>query len=216
MMPRAVVFDLDGTLIDSRGDIAAACNHVLRSAGRAALPVETIAGFVGDGARALLARAFAMSGDDVALEPLLAEWAGYYAAHPFVNSRWMPGAEAAMVALEARGAKLALVTNKLRSVTLAILGALGIAGRFAAIYAGGDGPLKPSAEPILRVMRAMGVTADGTWVVGDGPQDIGAGRAAGCKTIAVLGGFHDEAALRVAGASQVISSLALLPGLNQA
>ena len=81
-LPSAVLFDLDGTLIDSRKDIAAACNHVLEWAGRERLPVETISGFVGDGARSLIARAFGLAVTAPEIEALFAEWERYYVAHP--------------------------------------------------------------------------------------------------------------------------------------
>src|SRR5450631_4012269 len=108
--PKLVAFDLDGTLIDSRGDIAAACNHVLSWAGRATLPEATIASFVGDGARSLLARAFKIEKDARELDGIVEEWRRFYVAHPIDHSTWMPGAREAMDALAARGIALALVT----------------------------------------------------------------------------------------------------------
>lgn len=205
--PRAIAFDLDGTLIDSRADIAATCNHVLTWAGRPPLPESTIATFVGDGARTLLARAFALAGDASELTSLLEEFNRYYAAHPVARTRWMTGAREALDAAHAAGILAAVVTNKSRQATLPILDALGVRARFAAISAGGDGPLKPSAEPVLAVMRAMGTSAAETWVVGDGVQDIGAARAAGCVAIAVMGGFHDEAKLRAMKPDALLTSL---------
>src|SRR5579883_1102403 len=205
--PRAIAFDLDGTLIDSRGDIAAACNHVLVHAGRAPLPPERIATFVGDGARSLLARAFELDREAPELDALLVEWARYYVAHPVDHTSWMPGARDAIEVLHARGVRLALVTNKARAVTLVILDALGVRPLFEAVYAGGDGPLKPSAEPIVRVMQELGVRAEETWVVGDGAQDIGAARAAGCFSVGVLGGFHSWDRLREAGPDVLLPTL---------
>jgi phosphoglycolate phosphatase len=201
------LFDLDGTLIDSRADITAACNHVLVWAGREALPVETVSGFVGDGARSLLARAFALPIDSTELEPLLDEWQRYYVAHPVDSTRWMPGAELAVAELSARGIPLAVVTNKLRAVSVAILDALGAASRFQALYAGGDGPLKPSPEPITRVCVALGVMPRDVWVVGDGAQDIEAAHAANARSIAIASGFHSEARLIAAAPHAIFPSL---------
>lgn len=205
--PRAVLFDLDGALIDSRDDIAAACNHALVAAGRPALPEATIAGFVGDGARALLARAFAIPRDAPEMERHLAEWAAYYAAHPIDRTAWMPGAREAIEALRARGARIGLATNKLRAVTLSIVRALGVEPLFDAVWAGGDGALKPAPDSVRALMTALGARPDETWLVGDGAQDVGAANAAGCAAIAVLGGFHAEDKLRAANPTAVLASM---------
>jgi 2-phosphoglycolate phosphatase len=205
--PKLVAFDLDGTLIDSRGDIAAACNHALVSAGRAPLSPETIATFVGDGARSLLARAFGIASDAPELDAIVDVWRGYYVAHPIDCSTWMPGALDALDACAHRGIAVALVTNKARVVTERIVDALGVADRFVTLYAGGDGPLKPSGEPMLAVTRAAAVDPPDAWLIGDAEQDIGSARAAGCIAVAVLGGFHDEARLRAARPDVIVASL---------
>jgi phosphoglycolate phosphatase len=209
--PRAFAFDLDGTLIDSRRDIAAACNHVLTGARRAPLDEAVIATFVGDGARSLLARAFGIEKTSPELDALHDEFVRHYAAHPITHTGWMPGALDALDAL--RSFPLAIVTNKTRTVTLAVLDALAARGRFAAIYGAGDGPLKPSPEPIRSIARSLGVAPAELWVVGDAVQDVGAGRAAGSPTVGVLGGFHAEQRLRDAGPDHVLSSLTDLPDL---
>jgi phosphoglycolate phosphatase len=209
--PEAVAFDLDGTLIDSRLDIAAACNHVLVSEGRDALDPEVIATFVGDGVRALVSRAFVLPTDSPALDALERAFVARYAAHAVDQTTWMPGALDAIGAL--RGTPLAIVTNKARSVTLAVLDALGAGDRFAFVYAGGDGPLKPRPEPILAVAGALRVPVEALWVVGDGDQDVLSARAAGAVAIAVLGGFTPEARLRAAQPEAVLASLAELQAL---
>ncbi|MBV9947764.1 MAG: HAD-IA family hydrolase [Myxococcales bacterium] len=209
--PRAFAFDLDGTLIDSRRDIAAACNHVLLHAGRSPLPEAEIATYVGDGAMALLARAFRIPTDAPELRALHDEFVRYYGEHPVARTDWMPGALEALDALA--GHPMAVVTNKTRTVTLTILEALGAADRFAFTYGAGDGPLKPSPQPIHAVARALGVRAAELWVVGDGPQDVGAGRAAGSPTVGVLGGFQSEERLRLAAPDRLIGSLSDLVAL---
>jgi 2-phosphoglycolate phosphatase len=211
--PAAVAFDLDGTLVDSRGDIAAACNHTLAWAGRAPLPVDQVASFVGDGARTLLARAFGISKGSPELEPLHEEFVRYYTEHPAERTHWMPGALASMAALEARGIPFALMTNKARPVALALLHELGVRTRFAAVFAGGDGPLKPDPHAVTSIARDLGVDVRATWVVGDAAQDVEAGRAAGAITIGVLGGFHAEERLRGASPDLVLASLEELPAL---
>lgn len=206
-LPRGVVFDLDGTLIDSRADIAHACNHLLQWAGREPLPLETISGFVGDGARSLIARAFSIPADAPEIEPLFDEWQRYYLAHPVDHTRLMPGALRALRELDARGIGVAIVTNKARPVTLAIIEALELAPQLRALYAGGDGPLKPHPDSILLMAEALQVPPAELWVVGDGTQDIAAARAAGAQGIALLGGFSSEQALLAAKPDAIFASL---------
>jgi len=203
--PRAIVFDLDGTLVDSSGDIAAACNYALVEQGRAELPEATVAGFIGDGARVLVARAFGADPASPTVDRALVPFHRYYAAHAAVYTRWMPGAMELLAALAPL--PLALSTNKPREATLALLAALGTTSSFVSLYCGGDGPLKPSAAAILRPLAPTGVPASDAWVVGDGVQDIGAARAAGATSIAVLGGFTHEAKLRAARPDAVIRNL---------
>ncbi len=205
--PRAVVFDLDGTLIDSREDIAAACNHALVSHGRAFLKMETVRTYVGDGARMLLARAFALPVTSAELDAPLATFHAYYQAHPLVYTVLLPGALEVLDALAATATPIALATNKPRETTLLVLEALRIRSRFTAIAAGGDGPLKPDPSSIHAVLKTMGVRAEASWVVGDGPQDVGAGKAAGCVTIGVLEGFVDPERLRASEPDVIIASL---------
>jgi 2-phosphoglycolate phosphatase len=209
--PRAVAFDLDGTLIDSRLDIAAACNHVLASRGRAPLEPDVIATFVGDGVRALVSRAFGLPMASPEVDPLERAFVARYAAHPADHTTWMPGALDALAALD--GTPVALLTNKARAVTLAVLDALGASTRFAFVYAGGDGPLKPRPEPVVAVAHALAVPVEELWVVGDGEQDLLSARAAGAVAIAVLGGFGAEAKLREARPDAVLGSLAELAPL---
>jgi phosphoglycolate phosphatase len=213
------VFDLDGTLIDSRADIAQACNHVLDWAGRAPLPIETISSFVGDGARALIARAFGISEGSPEIEELFEEWQCYYLAHPVDHTLLMRGAVRALRELDERGIGIAIVTNKARAVTLAIIEALGIAPQLRALYAGGDGPLKPHPKSIVVMAQALQVATKELWVIGDGTQDIEAARAAGAKAIAIAGGFNSEAALKAANPDACFDSLeafvdALPPRIN--
>lgn len=209
--PLAFAFDLDGTLVDSRLDIVAACNHVLVHAGRAPLAPEVVEGFVGDGVRKLVARAFGLADDAPELDALADEFVRYYAAHPADRTTWMPGALAALDALS--GLPTALVTNKARAVTLRVLDALGGGERFAFVYAGGDGPLKPSPAPIVAVAGAFGVEVPALWVIGDAAQDVRAARAAGAVAVAVLGGFATEEKLRAARPDALLRSIDELPAL---
>lgn len=143
---------------------------------------------IGDGARILVARALAHGSLDPAVpEALLEEVSALfllrYAARPVVDTALLPGAREAL----ALGLPAAVVTNKPRAITLLVLEELGIAGSFGVVVAGGDAPLKPSPRGVEAALAALGVPAASAWMIGDGPQDVLAGRAAGCFTIAVPG-----------------------------
>jgi phosphoglycolate phosphatase len=204
---RAVLFDLDGTLVDSRRDIAAACNFALASVGMPPSPVDVIAEYVGDGARMLVARALARAPDDAIVARALVAFQAYYADHAAVHTTWMPGAREAALALSDR--PLGLVTNKPRVAALAVLDALSARALFASIVAGEDAPLKPDPRGILAALAALEepVKPAEAWVVGDGPQDVLAGRAAGCVTVGVRGGFASNERLEAAAPDVVLDSM---------
>jgi phosphoglycolate phosphatase len=203
--PRAVLFDLDGTLIDSRGDLAAACNHALVSVGRAPLSEDVVAGFVGDGARMLLSRALAVTSDDTLLDRALTAFHRYYEDHAAVYTTVMPGAREILDALGDR--PVALVTNKPRGATMAVLRALDLGDRFAAVRTGSDGPLKPDPRAIVDVLHWIRIEPKDAWVVGDGEQDVRAGRAAGCQTVGVRGGLQGDAKLVATEPDALVGSL---------
>jgi phosphoglycolate phosphatase len=185
--PTALLFDLDGTLVDSRRDIAAACNAARVAHGLPPLTLEAIMPMVGDGARALVARAFAADADSPVVDAALATFRARYLAHPAAHTVLLPGVREVLDVAQALGLPCAVVTNKPHDVTTLVLDALGIGLFFRAIWGGGDGPLKPSPAGVLDVLARLGITPDGAWMIGDGPQDIGAGRAAGCFTVGVPG-----------------------------
>ncbi|KYF83719.1 phosphoglycolate phosphatase [Sorangium cellulosum] len=194
--PTAIVFDLDGTLIDSRGDIVAAVNHALEVTGRAPLPAQVIVRYVGDGARALVARAARLPESSEDVEVLLRHFLAYYERHPLDFTRWMPDAQEMIERLSDLGdLSLCVCTNKPRSTTDAVLAALGVRGLFHAVVAGGDvAEKKPSPAPLLHLAERLGVPPRRMVMVGDGPQDVECARRAGVRSIAVLGGFgsHQE------------------------
>ena len=193
--PRALVFDLDGTLIDSRGDIAAACNFALSESGFPTLSLEEVCRYVGDGPRTLCARAAKVPEADPRVDRLTRSFVDYYTEHPVVHTRWMPGAQRLLD--QVAPMPMAVCTNKARPTTDAVLTALGVRTRFAAIVAGGDIPeKKPAPGPIFHVAKLLGRQAEELIVVGDGDQDVLSGRRAGSRTIGVANGFcpHDRLA----------------------
>ncbi len=208
LAPSAVVFDLDGTLIDSRNDIAAAVNHALLATGRRALTPSVIGGFVGDGARVLLARAAKVPEADPALDDLLTRFLDYYVSHPVDFSKWADGAPDVLDRIAEQDLPVCLCTNKARVVTDAILAALGVRTRFRAIYAGGDGPeKKPAPGPLLTLAKRLGVAPASMVMVGDGTQDVECARAVGCRVIGVVSGMAPRERLIGAKPDVVIDSL---------
>jgi 2-phosphoglycolate phosphatase len=208
--PRAIVFDLDGTLIDSRGDIAAACNFALQRSGRAALALEEVLRYVGDGAKTLCARAAGLSEQDPAVDRLVEDFLNYYLEHPVDHTRFMPGARRALDAL--KHFQLAICTNKPRPTADAVLVALGVRTRFAAMIAGGDLPeKKPAPGPVFAVGRALGLQAEQLVVVGDSQQDVLAGRRAGSRTVGIENGYDSIERLQAARPDVLIETMEDLP-----
>ncbi len=184
----AVAFDLDGTLIDSVADIASSANHCLTTFGFSPRSQQEIRGFVGDGARCLLRRASGLREGDPVLDALFGAFCEHYPAHAAVETQLLPGAQAVLADLRP-DYWLALCTNKPRRATEAVLAGLAIGDWFDAVVAAGDVPQsKPHPAPLLRVGELLGVARERLILVGDGPQDIGCARAAGCRSIGLREG----------------------------
>jgi len=187
-----VGFDLDGTLLDTSGDLAAAVNHALASVDRPLLTVEQVKPMIGGGARAMLAQGMAATGgcDEATLDVLHRRLLAYYEEHIAVLTQPYPGTLDALDTLAARGVRIAVVTNKLEGLARKVIDALGLTQRFACIIGGdtmGPGNAKPSPKPIYEMLaRCGGGTAA---FVGDSIFDIQAGKAAGLPTVACSFGF---------------------------
>lgn len=213
-----VGFDLDGTLVDTSGDLAAAVNHALARAGRPPLSTARVKTMVGGGAKHLLEQGLAATGgcEPVAFRPLYQQMLDYYAANLLVHSRPYPGAVDALDALAARGVKLAVVTNKVAAMAQELLAALGLRDRFAVLI-GGDTMGKGFSKPHPAGLHAMVERCGGgrAVFVGDSSYDIDAAKNAGLPSIAVSFGFaHGPVA--ALGADAVIDSYAeLLPTLER-
>jgi phosphoglycolate phosphatase len=210
--PLAVVFDLDGTLVDSRGDIVASVNHALLESGRTALAPASVVPLIGDGARALVARAARLSELDPETDALLERFVDYYVAHPLDFSRWMEGAPHVLDRVADLGLPICLCTNKARPVTDAVLAGLGIRTRFRAVYAGGDGPeKKPAAGPLLALAKKLDVDPASMVVVGDGTQDVEAARRAGARVIGLTNGYTSRDRMLEARPDVAVDSLLEVP-----
>lgn len=189
----AILFDLDGTLVDSSRDIAASVNWVLAQLGLPPRSVEDIQRFVGDGMRALLARAIGTE-DEERLRASIVLFREHYRAHCLDTSTLYPGVRKVLDAL--RGKAMAVVTNKPRAVSLHMMEQLGIAPCFRVILGGESTPnKKPHPEPLLQALHQLGVPPERSAIVGDHTNDILAGKAAGLWTCAVTYGLTERAAL---------------------
>jgi len=180
----AVVFDLDGTLIDSCTDIALAANHCLRLAGLPPCSQARICECIGDGSRVLLERASGLAPDAPELDGMLQEFFSYYTAHAVDHTRLIPGAREVLDQL--RHLPRALCTNKPRVTTAAVLEGLGISADFDAVVAQGDVlHTKPHPAPLQRIAELLGLPCEQLVMVGDGPQDIECARAAGARSVGI-------------------------------
>jgi len=191
-MAKAVVFDLDGTLIDSLPDIAFAFNQLLLENGRRQLPPEEVRVMVGDGAATLVRRGFEATGGVEAdrLAALSERFVAIYEPISAERTRPWPGVVAALDALRAAGWRLAVCTNKPGGPTREILTSLGLAGYFGAVLGGDAVPFrKPDPRHVLATLEAAGAAAADAVFVGDSPNDINAAKAAGVPVIAVSFGY---------------------------
>jgi phosphoglycolate phosphatase len=211
-----VGFDLDGTLLDTSGDLAAAVNHALASIGRDPLPVAQLRTMIGGGGRHMLAQGMTATGGytEAQLDTLLQRLLDHYADHIAVETRPFPQCLAALDALAAQGARLAVVTNKTEALAKKLLEALGLTDRFVTIIGGdtlGAERRKPSPAPIHEMIARLG---GGTAAfVGDSIFDVEAAKAAGVPVVACSFGFLDRPVDEL-GADAVIDDYAdLLPTL---
>ncbi len=193
---RALAFDLDGTLVDSIADLAAAANQLRRQAQLPELDEATLASFVGDGIGTLVHRTLTGQRQGIADEAEwqwgVAEFVRYYRQHLSVYTRPYAGVETALALLKSLGLPLAVVTNKSEVLAVSLLKDLGLADTFSLII-GGDTltERKPSALPLLHTAEVLGVRPDELGMVGDSANDILAAKAAGCFSIGVRYGYAD-------------------------
>jgi phosphoglycolate phosphatase len=195
-----LIFDLDGTLVDSLPDITRALNLALTEAGRAALSADVVRGLVGEGVIRLAEKALQVtvaSAGETTAERVADRIRSIYEAEPCVLTRLYPGVADALTALRATGRhKLALLTNKPGVVTRPLLAALKIDVQFDAAIGDGDGhPRKPDPAAVHALCARFGTTAARTLMIGDGLPDMAVARAAGCAAAAALWGYTDRAAL---------------------
>jgi phosphoglycolate phosphatase len=201
------VFDLDGTLADTREDITMSVNHVLCRLDMDPLDVETVTRFVGDGVRMLLARALGPAATGERLDLALREFVEHYAGACVRATRLYPGVAEALEALHGRGKHLAVLTNKPILHSRRILSGLGIERYFTRLVGGDTAPeKKPDPRGLLSIIEETGRPRDRSLLAGDSAVDGLAARAAGIRWAWFRGGFRAEAPADPAP-DHVISSL---------
>ncbi|WP_029059623.1 phosphoglycolate phosphatase [Stappia stellulata] len=208
--PRAMLFDLDGTLVDSVPDIADAINTVLVAEGFPALEIADVRKMIGNGIQKLVERAFAASGKPLAgdeLARMTDRMMEVYAKGLTVATVLMPGAAAAAAWLHQRGHRLAVVTNKPEAFSREIVEHFGLDKMFTVVV-GGDtcATRKPDPQMLFHACRELGVAPEDAILVGDSPADVNAALAGGFPSIAVRGGYTNIAVEEL-GADCVIDSL---------
>ncbi|WP_290885628.1 phosphoglycolate phosphatase [Hoeflea sp.] len=212
--PQAILFDLDGTLVDSAPDIAAAVNELLSQDGLPHQSVDAVRGMIGNGVRKLVERAFGSSGkpvEGVALDETTDRMMGIYGKHLTRHTVLMPGAMEMVVAYAAAGMKIGVVTNKPEAFTREILAHFGLDAHVAVVVGGDSGPSrKPAPDMLEHALKSVGLTAAAALMVGDSPADIDAAKAARMTSVAVRGGYTNVPADEL-GADRVISNLMELP-----
>jgi len=219
MTIRFVILDLDGTLVDSAPDLHAASNRVLAEAGRAALDLETVKRFIGDGVRKLVERAFAATGpalEPAALDLATARFTTLYEAAATVLTRPYDGVPETLARLRAAGLRLAVCTNKPLAAAGIVLRELGLASLIDGV-SGGDSVAhrKPHPDHVRDALRRIGggsaVGSDRAAMVGDNEHDIAAGKAAGLATVAVTYGYARQP-YETLGADRLIDRFGDLDG----
>jgi len=185
-----LVFDLDGTLVDSSRDLAAATNAALERTfpGHTAIPTGVVRSFVGEGARLLVERSLRHAGIDRSAEEVLPVFFECYSERLLETTRLYPGMEEALDELEGR--TLAVLTNKPGPFSRTILEGLGVAPRFARIWGAGDVPeRKPDPSGLRRLVEELGATIETTWMIGDSAVDARTARGAGVRMAGVTWGL---------------------------
>lgn len=214
----AVVFDLDGTVVDSIGDITDALNELLAIKGLAPYPAWEATALVGSGVAALVERAFETRGQSLTSDELGANVAVYrvlYGARLTRSTRTYDGVVEAISRLGDRGIASAICTNKEEHLARSMIESLGLREHFMAIVGGMPGRRpKPSPEPLLETVARLGVCRQTVVMVGDSAADVSCAKAAGIKAICVSFGYS-QIPVKYLGADRVIDSFAELEAACQ-
>ena len=204
MKYNAVLFDLDGTLLDTLGDLHLGVNVTLKNHGYPQRTLEEVRAFVGNGARQLMQLALPQGTSEAELESILAEYLEWYRVNFCVTAAPYTGVKAVVDALIAKGVKVAVVSNKPDATTKKLAEMF-----FPGLPAFGqrdDIPKKPAPQMVWRAMETLGVTAEESVYVGDSEVDVATARNAGLPLVAVNWGFRTTQQLVEAGAQTIVDN----------
>jgi phosphoglycolate phosphatase len=190
---RGVIFDLDGTLVDTAPDLTRATNYVLESRGRQPVSAENVRSIVGLGARSLIRRGFAATGEPLSeqdVEELFQVFLAYYAEHIAIDSRLFPGSKEVLDLCRGKGMRLGICTNKPEALSRMLVESLGLKGYFDAIV-GMDTikVAKPDPRIYGETLRRLNINGGRTVMIGDSETDVLTARAAGVPVIGVTFGY---------------------------
>ncbi|MDZ7292550.1 MAG: HAD-IA family hydrolase [candidate division KSB1 bacterium] len=203
-----LIFDLDGTLADTRRDLANAVNHALQKIGKNEITLETITGYVGDGMRKLLERALGET-SDADFEMARQHFQHFYAEHLADYSHLYPGVREVLKYFANK--KKAVLSNKPQEFTEVLLQRLEIRHHFELVVGGqANLQLKPDPEAAIHILKSLHVSPKRSVIIGDGENDIRTGKAAGIMTCAVTYGFRTEQELSALEPDFVVNNLAEL------
>lgn len=190
-MTKCIIFDLDGTLIDSRADLTTGVNLVRKNYGLEPLSIETVTNYVGNGARKLIERAFANT--NVNIDEALPMMKKFYMENMLEKTELYPGVKSGLKKLSEAGIPLAVITNKPTEPCKMILEHFDIAPYIQFAVGGNSGfPLKPEPDSILHVVKETGSSLENSWILGDNYTDLESGGRAGIKKCFALYGFGKQ------------------------
>ena len=212
--PQVILFDLDGTLIDSVPDLRSSVNVLLGEDGHPPLTLDQVRSMIGNGVRKLVERAYAASGvtlEGEALDAATDRMMAVYGGRLTAETTLMPGAAEIISAYHKARVKLGVVTNKPEAASRTILDHFGLGAMIDVVVGGDTGPArKPAPDMLIYALEQVGFTAGRALLVGDSPADIGAAKAARMASVAVRGGYTNVPVEEL-GADIVIDSLHGLP-----
>lgn len=209
-----VIFDLDGTLVDSAADIAEALNRTLEDWQLPRVPEATVLTWIGDGVRRLVEQAFTAARSDIDLDRVMPGFMRHYEACLLRSPRLYDGVVPALETLRARNVTLAICTNKPSAMVAPLLAHLGVQGFFAMVMGGDSLPeRKPSGVPLRHIAAAFGVAPTAALMVGDSITDYRAAVDAGMPVALVRYGYPRGLDLATVDAVAVVDDLRALPGL---
>ena len=209
-----LVFDLDGTLVDSAPDIAAAVNALFAELNLPAVELALVRRFVGDGAPVFLERALAHVGADPKAADLMPRYLVHYGENAVGLTKLYPDVVETLTAMRAAGCRLGVCTNKPIGPTRAVLSAFGLESLIESVVGGDSLPRrKPDPEPLLHVNRALGGTTDRAALIGDSTVDLACAEAAGVPAIIIPSGYgmtQPQAKITAIGFSNLMSVIETL------